>query len=322
MSSIMKNSTAPFVDVCLIGARGMLGTELVRACGEVRPQGPLDSRALDIDEIDITDAGSVDRTLARLKPRVVINAAAFTDVDGCESQEAAAMAVNADGPGHLADACRSHGGRLVHVSTDYVFDGTAQEPYEPDHPVNPLSAYGRTKAEGERRVRESLDDHVIVRTSWLFGRNGKNFVKTMLRLGRERDELRVVTDQVGRPTYARHLAQALLKIGNTQLRGTYHFCNAGSCSWNEFAAEIMSRAGLRAQVQPMTSAELDRPAPRPAYAVLSTASLERDAGIRIAPWREALASCLVELGECDPSPAGGDRRHNGEGDYVSANTTL
>ena len=259
------------------------------------------------------------------------------------------MTVNADGPANLARACGRHGARLVHVSTDYVFDGRKTSPYLPEDPIDPQSVYGRSKAEGERRIRDILDDYAIVRTSWLFAAGGKNFVKTILKLASEREELRVVTDQVGRPTYAADLAEALVVVGeqsavsgerkktesrntesrksmrnvetgggsqpsavsgqrsaisewrsalNTQhlpLGGTYHFCNAGACSWFEFATEIVRMGGRRCRVLPTTTGEFPRPAKRPAYSVLSTESLERDFGIRPRDWREALAVCVREM---------------------------
>lgn len=281
--------------ILIVGGKGMLGRELsavARARGERRGAEVYD---FDVEEIDITAADRVMRTLADLRPRLVINAAAYTDVDGCESHEEAATAVNADGPGNLAAACRAVGGRLIHVSTDYVFNGSKSSPWLPDDPIAPLNAYGRSKARGDDRIRETLADHAIVRTSWLFGFHGKNFVKTILKLSGEREELRVVTDQVGRPTYARDLADALLAIGRTAARGTFHFCNAGACSWNDFATEIVQLAGSKARVLPTTSAEFVRPAARPAYSVLSTESFTEATGITPRPWQQALSECVAEL---------------------------
>lgn len=278
--------------ICIVGAAGMLGRELVAACARA---GLDDVHALDLPEIDITDAAATAGVIGGLRPALVINAAAFTNVDGCETQQDLAMAVNGRGPGNLAAACRACEARLVHVSSDYVFDGCKREPYLPDDPVNPMSVYGRSKAEGDRFVRETLPDHAIVRSSWLFAAGGSNFVKTILRLSRERDELRVVNDQVGRPTFARDLAEALLRLGRSRRTGTYHFCNAGACSWQEFAAEIVRQSGSRVPVRPMTTAELNRPAPRPAYSVLSTDSFTADTGLSPRPWPEALAECLAQL---------------------------
>ncbi|MBP7937411.1 MAG: dTDP-4-dehydrorhamnose reductase [Phycisphaerae bacterium] len=295
----------------------MLGQELMRAASRGSDQRSVVSGrheegirsaecrvvGLDIEEIDITEPASVDAVMDELRPRLVINAAAYTDVDGCESNRAMAMAVNAEGPANLARACQRLGARLVHVSTDYVFDGCKDSPYLPEDPVDPQSVYGRSKAEGERGIREILTDYAIVRTSWLFAAGGKNFVKTILKLAGERDELRVVTDQVGRPTYAADLAQALVQIGERPAIGsqrgvgarTGHFCNAGACSWFEFAAEIVRLSGKRCRVLPTTTADFPRPARRPAYSVLSTDSLEQEFGIRPRDWREALAECLAKL---------------------------
>jgi dTDP-4-dehydrorhamnose reductase len=234
--------------------------------------------------------------IGELRPSLVINAAAYTDVDGCETHESDALAVNATGPANLAEACGQCGARLVHVSTDYVFDGIKGTPNLPDDPIAPQSAYGRTKADGERRVRELLPDgHVIVRTSWLFGMHGKNFVKTILKLAAERPELRVVTDQVGCPTYAPDLAAALLICGLSATTGTFHFCNAGACSWNEFAAEIVRLTGAPCRVLPRTTAELNRPAKRPAWSVMSTESFTDATGVEPRPWPQALSECWLKL---------------------------
>jgi len=281
--------------VCIVGAKGMLGRELVRLGGARAAPAAIEVVPLDVEEIDIADAGRTGAVIGQLRPEVIINAAAYTDVDGCERQGELAAAVNADGPGHLARACAVYGGRLVHVSTDFVFDGRQNVPYGPADAVRPLSAYGRTKADGERQVREALEDHVIVRTSWLFGVHGKNFVKTILRLSREKPELRVVDDQVGCPTHAPDLADALLRTAGRPLRGTYHFCNRGVCYWYDFAREIVRQAGSACRVVPIKTGELDRPAVRPAYSVLRTDELERDLGIVIRPWPEALADCLGDL---------------------------
>jgi dTDP-4-dehydrorhamnose reductase len=181
------------------------------------------------------------------------------------------------------------------VSTDYVFDGTKGEPYLPDDSIQPQSAYGLSKAEGDRLIRENLSDHVIVRTSWLYAAHGTNFVLTMLRLAGERSELRVVDDQVGCPTYARDLAAVLLRLGLGKWTGTYHFCNAGVSSWNVFAKEILKLAGSSVPVLPMSTRDLNRPARRPACSVLSTRELTIATGLRPRAWREALAECMGEV---------------------------
>lgn len=289
--------------VCVVGADGMLGRELTAALRRGGARRPVEVAAFDLPDLDITKSDSVEAVVGRFSPTLLINAAAFTDVDGAESRPVEAAAVNADGPKHLALACRARGCRLVHVSTDFVFDGGTRTAYRPDDPVNPLSVYGRTKALGDDHIRETLENHVIVRTSWLFGVHGRNFVKTIRKLAAERDELRVVTDQVGCPTYARDLAEALLAIAFGDCRGTFHFCNAGSCSWNEFACEIVRLSGGRAKVLPITSADLNRPAVRPAYSVLDTTSFTEATGTRPRPWKDALADCLRELAEAESAGA-------------------
>lgn len=290
-----KDSIVAAETIAVIGAKGQLGTELLQPQATCAPQPDLIVHGLDVGEIDITKPDSMLTALERIHPRAVINAAAYTDVDACETHAQEAHAINADGPGNLAQACKQLGCRLLHVSTDYVFDGRATAPYKPDHPVNPQSVYGKTKAEGEQRVREILADHLIVRTSWLFGVHGKNFVKAILNLASERPELRVVTDQVGRPTFARDLAAALLSLSLTDLTGTYHFANEGVCSWNQLATEIIRLAGLTTPVRPMATAELNRPAQRPAYSVLDTTTLTDHTGIRPRPWQDALAECMAEM---------------------------
>jgi dTDP-4-dehydrorhamnose reductase len=210
----------------------------------------------------------------------VINCAAWTDVDGAEQHEDEALRINRDGARNVAEAA----GRVVYVSTDYVFDGTKREPYLPSDPVNPLSAYGRTKLAGERATAEANPRHFIVRTSWLFGRGGRNFVETMLQLGSERESLRVVDDQIGCPTYTGHLARAIGALVEGEDYGIHHRAGGGHCSWYEFAREIMRRAGLDCDVEPCTTEEFPRPAPRPANSVL--------AGGDLPAWQEGLEEYL------------------------------
>jgi dTDP-4-dehydrorhamnose reductase len=211
---------------------------------------------------------------------VVINCAAWTDVDGAEEHEAEALRINEDGARNVAEVA----GRVVYVSTDYVFDGTKREPYLPSDRVNPMSAYGRTKLAGERATAEANPRHHIVRTSWLFGPGGGNFVETILRLAAERDTLRVVDDQVGKPTYTGHLAQALVELSTREDFGIHHRAGGGQCSWFEFAREIVAKAGLDCDVQPCTTEEFPRPAPRPAYSVL--------AGGELPTWQDGLEAYM------------------------------
>jgi dTDP-4-dehydrorhamnose reductase len=222
--------------ILVVGAKGMLGCDLMQVLtGDVR--------GVDIEEVDITSFESTRRVLLSLKPRVVVNAAAYTDVDGCEANRELAMQVNGEGVGHLALAAREIGAKLVHVSTDYVFDGTKERPWHEDDPTSPLSIYGESKLAGELNVR-ILPDHLIVRTQWLYGLNGKNFVETMLRLGGERKELSVVDDQTGSPTWTVDLSQAIKALIDRGCRGIYHAANAGFCTWNGFARAILRSPAL------------------------------------------------------------------------------
>jgi dTDP-4-dehydrorhamnose reductase len=262
------------------GAGGMLGQEVVRAAAEHEVV------ALTHADLDVTDRAAVDRSVADARPDVVINCAGFTDVDGAESHEDAATLLNGAAAGYLAAAAPA----IVHPSTDYVFDGSKRTPYVESDPTSPHSAYGRSKLAGERAVAAN-PRHFIARTSWLFGGGGKNFVDTMLGLAADRDELKVVDDQVGCPTYAGHLANALVQLAEGDSYGVHHVAGAGECSWFAFAREIFRRAEVDVNVVPCTTAEFPRPAPRPAYSVLAS---ERPDAVRLPSWREGLAAYLAE----------------------------
>ena len=238
-------------------------------------------------QLDVTDAAAVGKAVQDAGPDAIVNCAAWTDVDGAETAEAAATRVNGDAAGHLAQA----GPFLVHVSSDYVFDGGGTRPYEEDDPVGPLSAYGRSKLAGERAIEAAGRPHAIVRASWLFGTNGRNFVDTMLRLGAERDELRVVDDQLGCPTFTGHLAEALVTIAEQRPTGILHVAGSGACSWFDLAKATFEEAGVSVRVEPCTTAEFPRPAPRPAYSVLG--STRADAPV-LPPWRDGLRAYLRE----------------------------
>jgi dTDP-4-dehydrorhamnose reductase len=248
--------------------------------------------ALTRGDLDVTDAEAVRSAIEAERPGAVINCAAFTNVDGAEDDEAAATEVNGAAAGHLAAAAQAVGATIVQPSTDYVFDGRKTTPYVESDPTAPQSAYGRSKLAGEQAVAGANERHHIVRTSWLFGVAGKNFVDTMIGLGTERDELKVVHDQVGCPTYTGHLAEALvgLAAGDREY-GVHHVAGAGQCSWFEFATEIFSQAGIDTRAVPCTTEEFPRPAPRPAYSVLGS---ERRDPIRLPDWREGLRSFLAE----------------------------
>ena len=266
------------------GAAGMLGQDVVAAA---RRAGH-DVVALARAELDVTDAAAVRRAIAEAAPAAVVNCAAWTDVDGAEAEEEAATAINGTGAGNVAAATAAAGALLVHVSTDYVFDGTATEPYTESAAVAPQSAYGRSKLAGERAVAESAPRSAIVRASWLFGAGGKNFVDTMLKLGAERDEVTVVDDQVGCPTFTGHLAQALVEIAERGQTGLLHVAGGGECSWHDLAVAAYEERGLQTTVHRGRTADLGRPAPRPAYSVLRS---ERGAPV-LPHWREGLKAHL------------------------------
>jgi dTDP-4-dehydrorhamnose reductase len=273
--------------VLVAGATGMLGHDVQRAA----EHAGIDCIALGRAELDITDRDTCTEVVADQRPDAVVNCAAWTDVDGAEEHEDAAYAVNATAAEHLAYACARAGAHFVHVSTDYVFDGTARRPYLESDPVAPLGAYGRTKLAGERLVLAALPSAAIARSAWVFGRAGRNFVDTMLRLAAERGEVTVVDDQIGCPTWTGHLAPGLLALASAPaLRGVFHVAGAGQCSWHDFAREIFAQAGVDCIVHRGSSADLGRPAPRPAWSVLGT---ERE-GPRLPDWTEGLAGFLAE----------------------------
>jgi dTDP-4-dehydrorhamnose reductase len=278
-------------EILLIASRGMLG----RAVAAALDDAGRGFRAVDRPALELADRESIN-TQIRGDTRVVINCAAFTDVDGAEFHERAAHVVNAAGPGMLAERCRDLGATLVHFSTDYVFDGSARAPYSVDHPIAPMSAYGRTKAEGERRVRAATPDHLIVRTSWLYAPWGKNFVRTIAKLGRERETLRVVDDQRGRPSSAEQVARTTLALLDSGAHGTFHATDRGECTWFGFATAIAQRACPGCRVEPCTTEEFPRPAPRPAYSVLDVEGTEQLVG-DLVPFEDELDSVLARLDE-------------------------
>jgi dTDP-4-dehydrorhamnose reductase len=268
------------------GAGGMLGRDVVAAA---RARGH-DCAGLERGALDVTDPSAVEAAVAAAAPEVIVNCAAWTDVDGAESDEAGALAVNGAGAGNLARAAVAAGARLVQVSTDYVFDGTATRPYVESDPTAPLSAYGRTKLAGEREVLDASPDHAVVRTAWLFGAGGANFVATMLALAAAgRDEIAVVTDQVGCPTFTGQLAEKLLELAADGRAGIFHAAATGHCSRNEFAQAIFAAAGYDVRVTATTSHALARAAPRPAWSVLAS---ERDPQ-PLAPWQDGLHAYLA-----------------------------
>jgi dTDP-4-dehydrorhamnose reductase len=266
--------------ILITGAAGMLGRDVADAA---RAAGH-EAVALARPDLDVTDAAAVRAAVARARPDAVVNCAAWTDVDGAEAHEEEATAVNGQGAANVAEA----GVHTVHVSTDYVFDGTASEPYPEDAPTNPMSAYGRSKLEGEGPVL--AHGGAVVRASWLFGAHGPNFVATMLRLAGERDELTVVDDQVGSPTYTGHLAAALVTVTEQRLGGVLHVAGGGACSWYDLAVAAFEETGATVTVHRGATADLGRPAPRPACSVLG---VTRPDTPRLPPWREGLREYLA-----------------------------
>jgi dTDP-4-dehydrorhamnose reductase len=270
------------------GAAGMLGRDVVAAAGDSGHEAVALARA----DLDITDAAAVRTAVLAAQPDAVINCAAWTDVDGAESAEAQATAINGDGAGHVAAAAAETGALLVHVSTDYVFDGNASEPYHEETPTGPQGAYGRSKLAGEHAVAAVGGRSAIVRSAWLFGPHGGNFVDTMRRLGAEREEIAVVDDQVGSPTYTGHLAPALVEIAERGLTGVLHVAGGGRCSWFDLAVATFEETGLACRVTPQSTADLGRPAPRPAFSVLE--STRADAPT-LPPWRDGLRAHLTRV---------------------------
>jgi dTDP-4-dehydrorhamnose reductase len=277
--------------VLVTGAGGMLGRYVAASASQHNHE----VIALSHAELDITAAGAVRGAVADERPDVIVNCAAWTDVDGAEFAEDAALAVNGVAPGLLARAATEQGARLIHVSTDYVFAGDASRPYVESDATGPKTAYGRTKLAGEQAVVAAGEEHAIVRTAWLYGAAGRNFVATMLALaGDGRDEVAVVTDQVGCPTFAGQLADALVDVAERSIAGVAHIAGAGQCSWNEFAREIFRQAGVRCSVRDVSSSEFVRPAPRPAWSVLVS---ERPEVARLPPWQAGLGAYLAEVRE-------------------------
>ena len=285
------------------GAQG----QLARAMIELAPSAAdITAFALGRPALDLTAPASVLKTLADFKPDVIVNAAAYTAVDKAESEPDAAMALNADGPARLAEAADRMGAVLIHVSTDYVFDGTKPTPYVEDDPTAPLGAYGRSKLAGEVAVRAATGRHIILRTAWVHSPFGANFVKTMLRLAADRPDLRVVDDQIGSPTYAPHLAEAILAISRAVIGdpdsarfGTYHAAGSGAVTWCGMAREIMSVSaaldGPSATVAAITTAEYPTPAERPANSRLDCSKLAAAFSVTLPDWQQGVAECVTRL---------------------------
>src|SRR4051812_8047153 len=266
----------------------MLGHDVVRAATEAN----LEVLGLSHPELDVADAGAVTAAFYEHRPDAVVNCAAYTNVDGAEAEPELAMRVNGEAAGHVARAAAAIEARVAYLSSDYVFDGHKGAPYLESDPPNPLSSYGRSKLAGEQATVEANERHFVVRSSWLFGAHGRNFVDTMLGLGEELADVVVVRDQVGCPTYTGQLAEALVRLVDTHAYGVHHIAGAGHCSWYEFGQEIFRRAGIDCGVLSCRSEEPRRPAPRPAFAALET-QFEGKA-VRLPPWQQGLAGYLAE----------------------------
>ena len=272
--------------ILITGANGQLGTELAK----LLPEAVL----TDVADLDITDFQAVQSFVQERQIKTIINAAAYTAVDKAEDEPLVAQKINVQGPENLAKT----GCKIIHISTDYVFDGTNHQPYRPEDKTNPVSVYGKTKVEGENAVLKNAPTAAIIRTAWLYSPYGNNFVKTMRRLGAERDTLNVVADQIGTPTYAADLAKAIKQILpqlNEQTKGIYHFTNEGVCSWYDFAVEIMRLSKLSCKVLPITSAEYPTKAQRPFYSVLDKNKIKKTFHLEIPHWKESLEQCLKQF---------------------------
>ncbi len=285
--------------ILVVGAKGMLGRDLVKVLySTFRTDKHSNWEVLewDIDEIDIREEKRTVTKIESFRPEIVINVAGYTDVDGCESNEEKAFAVNAEGMKHVALGALRCRAKVVYLSTDYIFDGKKREPYLEDDPPHPLSVYGRSKWKGEQYVRELVEDALIVRTQWLYGRNGNNFVTSILRQVREKKVLSIVNDQIGSPTYTVDLSEAISVLLQFDARGVFHVANSDLCTWYTFGQAILKLSGMeRVKVIPISSKELGRPAVRPPYSVLHCQKLKQVTGMILRPWSEALKDFLLSV---------------------------
>lgn len=282
------------VKIIVTGAGGQVGSELQEfTANDSHHQWVY----TDVDTLDLTNADAIQSFIAQEKPDVFVHLAAYTAVDKAESEQELAMQINGIAPGIIADACKTIGAKMIQVSTDYVFNGESTEVVTEDAPTDPQSVYGSTKLEGERRVQNAGIDAMIIRTAWVYSYYGHNFVKTMQRLGAERDEISVVFDQIGTPTYAKDLAGCIYGIiANDQfVPGTYHYSNEGVISWYDFAQAIMELSELKCKVLPIRSSAFPTPAKRPNMSVLDKSKIKTTLGIEVPYWRDSLKDCLARL---------------------------
>lgn len=277
--------------VLVTGVKGQLGYDVVN---ELENRGH-EAVGVDIEEMDITDASSVTQVIGDASVDAVIHCAAYTAVDAAEENQEICRKVNVDGTQNIATVCKQLGIKMMYISTDYVFDGEGTRPWEPDDERCPLNVYGQTKYEGELAVQNTLDEYFIVRIAWVFGINGKNFIKTMLNLAKTREHLTVVNDQFGSPTYTFDLARLLVDMIVTDKYGVYHATNEGICTWYEFACEIFKQAGIEIDVQPVTSDAFPAKAKRPSNSRMSKDKLEQQGFVRLPVWQDAVARYIKEL---------------------------
>jgi len=273
------------MSILITGSTGQLGQELKKILDDelITPTH---------QQLDITDPNSINR-IKELNPKIIIHTAAYTDVDGCEKHQALAWKVNSNGTRNISLAANELSSKLFYISTDYVFDGMKNEPYLEDDEPNPLNIYGKSKLSGENFVKDVCSRFFIIRTSWLYGKTGKNFINTVISLAKANEEIRVVNDQIGCPTYAKDLAYNIKKLIPYEAHGIYHASGEGECSWYDFALQIVRMNGIDIKVVPITSSEISRPAPRPPYSVLRNSRLG-ELGITMRPWQEALKEFLIE----------------------------
>lgn len=277
--------------ILVTGVKGQLGFDVVN---ELEKRGH-EAVGVDIEEMDITDAVSVDKVISEAAVDAVIHCAAYTAVDAAEENQEICRKVNVDGTQNIATVCKKLGIKMMYISTDYVFDGEGTRPWEPDDERQPLNVYGQTKYEGELAVQNTLDEYFIVRIAWVFGINGKNFVKTMLNLAKSHDHLTVVNDQYGSPTFTYDLAKLLVDMIVTDKYGIYHATNEGICTWYEFACEIFRQAGVEVDVQPVTSDAFPVKAKRPSNSRMSKDKLEQNGFHKLPTWQNAVERYVAEL---------------------------
>jgi dTDP-4-dehydrorhamnose reductase len=285
--------------ILVIGAKGMLGRDLVKilhSAFRTYQDSIWEIMEWDIDEIDIVEEKMTVAKIANFAPEIVINLAAYTDVDGCESNEEKAFAVNAEGMKHVALGALQCRAKVVYLSTDYIFDGKKKEPYLEDDPPNPLNVYGRSKLKGEQYLQELMKDALIVRTQWLYGRHGNNFVASILRQAREKKVLSIVNDQIGSPTYTVDLSEVISVLLQCNAHGVFHVANSDLCTWYTFGQAILKLSGMeKIRVIPVSSKEIGRPAIRPSYSVLNCQKLKQVTGMTLRPWSEALRDFLLPV---------------------------